>query len=105
MRTDGTDGFSINREEVDLRYVEQLTDSEQLTALSHMIKYMKLHLFDGKRTLREAVEELYGSIPAKGFGAFCEGEDKLPGNLALPRKQELYAALSRCRELIVVEKG
>lgn len=105
MRTDGTDGFSINREEVDLRYVEQLTDSEQLTALSHMIKYMKLHSFDGKRTLREAVEELYGSIPAKGFGAFCEGEGKLPGNLALPRKQELYAALNRCRELIVVEKG
>ena len=29
----------------------------------------------------------------------------LPGNLALPRKQELYAALNRCRELIVVEKG
>lgn len=66
---------------------------------------MKLHLFDGKKTLREAVEELYGSIPAKGFGAFCEGEGRLPGNLALPRKQELYAALNRCRELIVVEKG
>ena len=105
MRTDGTDGFSINREEVDLRYVEQLTDSEQLTALSQMIKYMKRHSFDGKRTLREAVEELYGSISAKGFGAFCEGDGRLPGNLALPRKQELYAALNRCRELIVVEKG
>lgn len=107
MRTDGTDGFSINREEVDLRYVEQLTDAEQLTALSYMIKYMKLSLFDGKRSMQEAVEELYRTVQEKGFAAFCGGRERaaaIPGNLAMPRKQELYAALNRCRELIAVEK-
>lgn len=98
MKTLGLDGFSINRETVDMRYVEQLTDSEQLTALAHMIKYMKLHTFDGSRTLQEAVERLYKEMEVKGFGAFC-GPD-IPGNLALPRKQELYAALNRCRELV-----
>ena len=113
MRTDGCDGFSINREEVDLRYVEQLVDSEQVTALSYMIKHMKLHDFDGKRTLSQAVENMYNRIGEKGFSAFCgssqgrggEGGDagSLPGNLAMPRKQELYAALNRCRELIRVE--
>lgn len=124
LRTDGKDGFSINREEVDMRYVEQLVDSEQLTSLSHMIKYMKLYSFDGKKTLCDAVEALYDKIAEKGFGAFCGGgsrgeigrggnnrsEDNfgesgaVPGNLAMPRKQELFAALNRCRELIRIEE-
>lgn len=98
MKTLGMDGFSINRETVDMRYVEQLADSEQLTSLAYMVKYMKLHSFDGTRTLQEAVERLYEEIGANGFMAFC-GSD-LPGNLAMPRKQELYAALSRSRELV-----
>lgn len=102
LRTDGRDGFSINRETVDMRYVEQLVDSEQLTALSYMLKNMKLHSFDGKKTLGEAVEQLYAGIEQRGFGAFCE-TGAIPGNLAMPRKQELYAALNRCRELIRVQ--
>lgn len=101
LRTDGRDGFSINRETVDMRYVEQLVDSEQLTALSHMLKSMKLHSFDGRRTLREAVEAFYERVEQKGFAAMEGGG--VPGNLAMPRKQELYAALNRCRELIRVE--
>lgn len=112
MRTDGVDGFSVNREEVDLRYVEQLIDSEQVTALSYMIKSMKLQEFDGRKTLGQAVENMYNRIGEKGFSAFCGGgqgrggEDtgSLPGNLAMPRKQELYAALNRCRELIQIQR-
>lgn len=109
LRTDGLDGFSVNREEVDMRYVEQLADSEQLTSLSYMIKYMKQQVFDGKKTLKEAVEELYTRIESRGFSAFFGTGDgaaaggeggTLPGNLAMPRRQELYAALNRCRELI-----
>ncbi len=116
LRTDGRDGFSINREDVDMRYVEQLVDFEQLTSLSYMVKYMKLHSFDGKRTLGESVESLYARISERGFGAFFgngagggnrggapEETGTVPGNLAMPRKQELYAALNRCRGLIHVE--
>jgi len=109
LRTDGLDGFSVNREEVDLRYVEQLVDPEQLTTLSYMLKYMKLHDFDGRKTLGEAVEAVCYRIEEKGFGAFFGGAGHsaeagaggmVPGNLAMPRKQELFAALNRCRELI-----
>lgn len=101
MRTDGTDGFSINKTEVDLRYVEQLVDSEQLTALAHMLKSMKLHDFDGKKTLQQAITGIYKRIETKGFSVFAGGE-YLPGNLAMPRPQELYAAINRCRELIKI---
>lgn len=109
LRTDGLDGFSVNHEEVDLRYVEQLIDAEQLTALSHILKYMKLRDFDGKKSLQEAAEHIYARIGEKGFAAFCgesgRGEDggSVPGNLAMPRKQELYAMLNRCRKLIEVD--
>ena len=110
LRADGLDGFSINREDVDMRYVEQLVDSEQLTSLAYLVKYMKLQSFDGKKSLQETVENLYAGIESKGFGAFFgngsrSGEEggAIPGNLAMPRRQELYAALNRCRELIQVE--
>lgn len=98
IKTGGLDGFSINHETVDMRYVEQLVDSQQLTALAYLVKYMKLHSFDGKRTLGQAVEEICNHMDVKGFDAFCGGD--IPGNLAMPRKQELYAALNRCRGLI-----
>ena len=100
MKTMGLDGFSINRETVDMRYVEQLVDSEQLTALSYMIRHMKCRLFDGRKTMQQAVEALYEEVAKNGFTAFCPGRESLPGNLAMPRRQELYAALNRCRELV-----
>lgn len=100
MKTMGLDGFSINRETVDMRYVEQLADSEQLTALSHMIRHMKCRCFDGRKTLQQAVEALYEEVEKNSFAAFCPGRESLPGNLAMPRRQELHAALNRCRELV-----
>lgn len=100
MKTMGMDGFSINKETVDMRYVEQLADSEQLTALSHMLKHMKCRCFDGRKTMQQAVEALYEEVGKNGFAAFCPGRESLPGNLAMPRRQELYAALNRCRELV-----
>jgi hypothetical protein len=66
-----------------------------------MIKYLKLHSFDGKSSVSESVDKLYNEIEAKGFNAFIGGEST-PGNLCIPRKQELYAAINRCRELIQI---
>ena len=98
MKTMGRDGISINKETVDLRYVEQLVDTEQLNALAHILKFMKLHVFEGKTTLQYGVEQLYRQMQQKGFTAFCG--NNIPGNLVLPRKQEIYAMLNRCRNLI-----
>ena len=98
MKSMGRDGISINKETVDLRYVEQLVDTEQLNALAHILKYMKLHVFMGKTTLQDGVEQLYQQMQQKGFTAFCGSN--IPGNLVLPRKQEIYAMLNRCRNLI-----
>ena len=101
MKTMGTESISINKDMVDLRYIEQLTDSEQLNAIAQMIKHLKLNAWNGRLTVGDAVEQLYRRIEEKGFAAFIKGD--LPGNLALPRKQELYGAINRCRGLIKID--
>ncbi|MDO4522173.1 MAG: ABC-ATPase domain-containing protein [Eubacteriales bacterium] len=100
-KTMGKDGFSVNRENVDLRLVEQLADSEQLNALADMVKCMKLQYFDGKRTVSQGTEQFWNMVKKQGFAAFCGKE--IPGNLCMPRVQELYATLNRCRTLLKVE--
>lgn len=100
-KTMGRECISINRENVDMRLVEQLADNGQLTALAQIIVYMKRHLFDGKRTLGQAAELLDEKMQQKEFAAFCEGQ--IPCNLTMPRKQEIYAALNRCRGLLEVK--
>lgn len=96
IKTMGLDGILVNKETIDMRYVEQLVDTEQLGALGYLLKYAELHLFDGKRTLRDAVHMLSGLVAAKGIEAVCEGA-YLPINLAAPREQEIYACFNRYR--------
>lgn len=90
----GKEGFSINHEMVDLRYVEQLVDAEQVTALAFLLKYVSLHFPSGTKNVQEMVEELQSLLEQKGFAGICEG---MSVNLAMPRAQEIFACLNRWR--------
>lgn len=98
LKVMGKDGFSFNRETVDLRYVEQLTDTEQLAALAYLLKYAELHLFDGKKNLKDVVEKLEQKLMTEGLAAVCESS-YVPTGLAMPRKQEIFACINRYRKL------
>lgn len=98
LKVMGKDGFSFNRETVDLRYVEQLTDTEQLAALAYLLKYAELHLFDGKKNLKDVVEKLEQKLMTEGLAAVCESS-YVPMGLAMPRKQEIFACINRYRKL------
>lgn len=98
LKVMGKDGFSFNRENVDLRYVEQLTDTEQLAALAYLLKYAELHLFDGKKNLKDVVEKLEQKLMTEGLAAVCESS-YVPTGLAMPRKQEIFACINRYRKL------
>lgn len=98
IKTQGKDSIVINRETIDLRYVEQLTDTEQLGTLGQLMRYAHLHLFDNRKTLGDTAEELWKILDTKGISAICEGS-YVPGGFAMPRKQEIYACLNRYREL------
>lgn len=101
LKTMGMDGISINHDTIDVRYVEQLVDPEQLTALAWLLKYAQCQIFDGKRTMREAVELLWEQMEHKGLASICGG-GSLPCGLALPRKQEIFACFNRYRRLMVL---
>ena len=49
MKTMGKESVMINRDTIDLRYLEQITDSEQVAALGYCVRYAQKHLIDGKR--------------------------------------------------------
>ena len=98
IKTQGKDSIVINRETIDVRYVEQFTDTEQLASLGLLMKYAQLKLFNGKRTLLETAEELWNLLDQKGISAVCDA-GYVSGGFALPRKQEIYACLNRYRGL------
>lgn len=92
----GKDAISINRDMVDLRYVEQLADVEQLTTLGYLLKYAELHLFDGKKSLQQVIDSMMKLMEERGLAEICESS-YLPTGLALPRKQEIFACFNRYR--------
>ena len=98
MKTLGKEAISINRETIDLRYVEQITDSEQVTALGYCVKYAQRHLLDGTRTLQEVVAMLEKKIEKESLAALCESTSSV-ANLARPRTQEIFACFDRYRGL------
>lgn len=97
-RISGTDGFSLGRQEIDLRYTEQLIDAEQTAALGLLLKYAVEHLADGRRTLPEIVQYLWKNISLHGLSFFTENQ-KISCGYATPRIQEIYACLNRYRGL------
>ena len=98
LKVMGTDGILLDKETIDLRYVEQLTDSEQLHMLGYMMRLAGTALFDGKRTLQQVLDEFYSRVEQDGFEAVCRGNAMVSG-LAMVRKQELYACVNRYRGL------
>lgn len=97
-RISGTDGFSLGRQEIDLRYTEQLIDTEQTAALGLLLKYAVEHLADGRRTLPEIVQFLWKNLSLHGLSFFTENQ-KISCGYATPRIQEIYACLNRYRGL------
>ena len=98
MKVMGCEAVSINRDTIDLRYVEQLTDSEQLTTLGYCIRYAQKQIIDGKKTLQEIVGELEKTLDKGGLEALSGSGSSVPC-MAMPRRQEIFACFNRYRGL------
>lgn len=95
VKTFGCDSFSLDKETVDVRYVEQLTDAELTNGLAHLMRYGLEQVADGRRTLTQVTEQICKVLDEKGWEPFCTSY--VPCGLAKPRKQELYACFNRYR--------
>lgn len=98
IKATGKDNILINKELIDLRYLEQLADTEQLWALGYLLTYASAHLMDKRRTLTEIVNLLEQQLDERGLASLADSK-YLPANLSRPRRQEIFACFNRCRDL------
>lgn len=96
IKTLGIDGLDINKEKIDLRAVEQIVDSEQVTAIGHIMNFAEEKVVNNSMTLEEVTDKVIEYISKNGLIAVGNS-----GNLAMPRKQEIMAAFNRYRKLKV----
>nr|WP_191383805.1 ABC-ATPase domain-containing protein [uncultured Lachnoclostridium sp.] len=93
----GKDSFSIGKDTVELKYVEQITDSEQTTTLSYVLKNVIEEMETKKNaSLEELAEKIWREIEGRGLSCLVKGT-YIPSSLAMTRKQEIYACLNRYR--------
>ncbi|MCI8639548.1 MAG: ABC-ATPase domain-containing protein [Coprococcus sp.] len=95
----GKDSFSIGRDTVDLKYVEQILDSEQTTTLSYCLKYVLEQAEAREQNVTLLVEELWKQIRIKGLEVLCQGS-YLPVSMAQIRKQDIFACVNRFRGFV-----
>lgn len=95
MKVMGRDSISINKETIDLRYVEQLVDTGQLAGIANIVWYIRTHLLSEDMSMTEMVNRTEELLKTSGFEKVCAG--RVPGNLTVPRRQEIFACLNRWR--------
>lgn len=98
IKSMGKEGVSLNKENVNLHYVEQIADSEQVTTLGYLLAYAEKNMFNGKDSMQEIVDKLMILMEQKGLASIVPG-DYLPSGLALPRRQEIFACFNRYRSM------
>ena len=96
IKVHGKDGFLIGKQDVNLRYIEQLIDTEQTAALGLLLKYTIEKLADGTRTIDDIVKYLADQLKHKGLSFLSEGS-YIPCGYAMPRIQEIYSCFNRYR--------
>ena len=95
----GLHTIELGRERVDLSYLEQLAEAGQTEAVARIIG--EFAAAGESRRVREVVVEALASVSKGGLDALG-GFAGHPGELSLPRAQEIAAAINRIRPLEVV---
>ena len=92
----GLHTIELGRERVDLSYLEQLAEAGQTEAVARIIR--EWATAGEVRGVGELVREALASVSEKGLDSLgnCRGH---PGEMSLPRAQEVAAATNRVRSL------
>lgn len=100
IKTIGLDTININREEINLRAVEQIVDNEQVNAIALIMKWAEDNIMNENLSFESMVDNIIYEIERRGLVSI----DSLKGgsgSLAMPRKQEIMSAYNRYRKLKV----
>ena len=98
FKAKGLHAVTYGKEPIQISGLEQLVDDSQTNSLAVMLDYLNNELLNDNDTLIEATDRLYQRIEAEGLEVISHHQGH-PGNLALPRKQELIGTINRYRGL------
>ncbi|AEI14962.1 ABC transporter, ATPase [Flexistipes sinusarabici DSM 4947] len=98
IKTLKTDRIIINREEIDVRDVEQFVDDSQLATIGKILRYIS----DSKLTVayEELINDLRQKLDKNGFDFL----DRKSSDMTKPRLLEVMAVLNRLRTLQLSQK-
>ncbi|EEG76968.1 ABC-ATPase domain-containing protein [Dethiobacter alkaliphilus] len=83
----------------ELAFVEQLVDASQTRSIARALKTLAERLADDQTPLSTLLDNLYAVIEQDGLEAISPYRGKHPGDLALPRRFEVAAAINRLQSL------
>ena len=101
IKSKGLYNIIFGKSVIDLSSLEQLVDDSQTNCIAVMLDYLRKHILDDKMSISEAVDVLLKRVESAGLDSISPYTGH-PGNLALPRKYEICAAINRYRELKVL---
>lgn len=97
-RVHGWDTISLDKNEIDLRYLEQIVGESQTSALAYIMQYILDRLANGKKTVPVLAKEAADKLEAEGILAMTP-RNYGAGPAAYVRRQEILACLARYRML------
>ncbi len=95
----GLEEIQIGKENLDLRYLSQLVDSGQTQAIALCLPLVARRLQTAQIPLAPAVQEVIEQIEREGLETLTGSDSRVRGDVVLPRKEELFQAISRWRKL------
>lgn len=98
IKTLGKDKLSINKDIIELRFVEQIVDSEQVNTLGYIMKFAEDNIINNSKTITDIVDYTLNYISKNGLISISPAKYGM-GSLAMPRKQEIIACFNRYRNL------
>ncbi|MBU3190207.1 ABC-ATPase domain-containing protein [Clostridium bowmanii] len=98
IKTIGIDTININKEDINLRGVEQIVDNEQLNAIGSIMKWAESNIMNKDLGFETMVDNIICEIDKNGLISLDKSKGG-SGSLAMPRKQEIMAAYNRYRNL------
>lgn len=102
MKAMGTDTVMIDRDTVDVRYLEQLADDGQTVGLAYLMGWILANQRQ-KTAITSLLDDMYRQIEKKGLQTFIPPNYSC-GHPVLPRKQELFACLNRYRKAKIIRE-
>lgn len=93
LKVMGRESLMLGREQLDLRYLEQLADREQTQTLGCLLKYAK-EQYSGKTTnFAELIEDLIRKLEKEGIGS-VSGQKDVPAGMRCQEDRRSTRALT-----------